>query len=109
MVAVSVLRGFPRDTGAGGGPCRVRGGIGVVGGGIGVFPDVGRRPGRLTGVMLKLIGIAAVVVVGIVLLGYVAKAVLWIALIGVLLVIGRAAYQVVSSSRHADELKSPTS
>jgi hypothetical protein len=30
--------------------------------------------------MLKLIGIAAVVVVGIVLLGYVAKAVLWIAL-----------------------------
>jgi hypothetical protein len=39
----------------------------------------------------------------------VAKAVLWIALIGVLLVIGRAAYQVMSSSRHADELKSPTS
>jgi hypothetical protein len=59
----------------------------------------GGPPGRLTVVMLKLIGIAAVVVVGIVLLGYVAKAVLWIALIGVLLVVGRAAYQVMASSR----------
>jgi hypothetical protein len=59
--------------------------------------------------MLKLIGIAAVVVVGIVLLGYLAKAVLWIALIGMLLIIGRAAYQVMSGSRHTDELKSPTS
>ena len=43
--------------------------------------------------MLKLIGIAAVVIIGIVLLGHIAKAVLWIALLAILVFVGRAAYQ----------------
>jgi hypothetical protein len=51
--------------------------------------------------MMKLIGIAAVVVIGIVLLGHVAKAVLWIALLAILLFVGRAAYQTFHSSNRA--------
>jgi hypothetical protein len=49
--------------------------------------------------MLKLIGIAAVVVIGVVLLGHIAKAVLWIALLAMLFFIGRAAYRTFSGSR----------
>jgi len=48
--------------------------------------------------MLKLIGIAAVVIIGIVLLGHIAKAVLWIALLAILVFVGRAAYLTFHSS-----------
>jgi len=61
-------------------------------------PDARAARRRLTGTMLKLIGIAAVVVIGIVLLGHLAKAVLWIALLAILLFIGRAAYQTFKGS-----------
>jgi hypothetical protein len=62
----------------------------------GVFPDVRPVVGPLTGGMLKVIGIVALVVIAIALLGHVAKAVLWIALIAVLVVIGRAVYKAIN-------------
>jgi len=73
----------------------VRGGIRAR---IRANPDARAAGRRLTGTMLKLIGIAAVVVIGIVLLGHVAKAVLWIALLAILLLVGRAAYQTFRGS-----------
>lgn len=55
--------------------------------------------------MLKVIGIVALVVVAIALLGYVAKAVLWIALIALLVVIGRAGYKVIADKKHKDAIR----
>jgi hypothetical protein len=55
--------------------------------------------------MLKVIGIVALVVIAIALLGYVAKAVLWIALIAALLVIGRAAYKVMADKKGKDAIR----
>ncbi|MBO0849658.1 MAG: hypothetical protein J2P20_09360 [Pseudonocardia sp.] len=61
--------------------------------------------GGFTGGMLKVIGIVALVVVAIALLGYVAKAVLWIALIALLVVIGRAGYKVIADKKHKDAIR----
>jgi hypothetical protein len=61
--------------------------------------------GGFTGGMLKVIGIVALVVIAIALLGYVAKAVLWIALIAALLVIGRAAYKVMADKKGKDAIR----
>jgi hypothetical protein len=61
--------------------------------------------GEFTGGMLKVIGIVALVVIAIALLGYVAKAVLWIALIAALLVIGRAAYKVMADKKGKDAIR----
>lgn len=65
------------------------------------MPRTGLR--RFTRGMLKLIGIAVLVIVGFVLLGPVAKAVLWIALIATLAVIGHAAYKLMAGSGQSNE------
>ena len=58
----------------------------------------GAGPRRFTRGMVKLLGIAVLVIVGFVLLGPVAKAVLWIALIATLAVIGHAVYKLMTGS-----------
>jgi hypothetical protein len=55
--------------------------------------------------MLKLIGIALLVIVGFVLLGAVAKAVLWIALIATLAVIAHAVYKLMAGSGSTNSLR----
>jgi len=52
--------------------------------------------------MVKLIGLAALVVVGFVVLGAVAKVLLWVALFAALVVIGHATYRLLSSSDTSD-------
>ena len=61
--------------------------------------------GGFTGSMLKVIGLVALVIIAIALLGYVAKAVLWIALIAALVVIGRAAYKVIADKKGRDAIR----
>lgn len=56
-------------------------------------------PGRFTGGMWKLIGLLALVVLGCVLLGHVAKVVIGLALVALLVIIARAVYQTVTSAR----------
>jgi hypothetical protein len=48
--------------------------------------------------MVKLIALTALVVVGFVVLGAVAKVLLWTALIAAVVVIGHATYRLLSSS-----------
>ena len=55
--------------------------------------------------MLKVIGIVALVIIAIALLGYVVKAVLWIALIAALVVIGGAAYKVIAGKKGKDAIR----
>lgn len=57
------------------------------------------KAGRLTCGMWKLIGLMALVVLGCVVLGHVAKAVIGIALVALLVIIAKAVYQTVSSAR----------
>lgn len=61
--------------------------------------------GGFTGGMLKVIGIVALVVIAIAVLGHLAKAVLWIALIAALVVIGRAAYKVIADKKGKDAIR----
>ena len=53
--------------------------------------------------MVKLIALAALVVVGFVVLGAVAKVLLWVALIAALVIIGLATYRLLSSSSDTSE------
>jgi hypothetical protein len=53
--------------------------------------------------MVKLIALAALVVVGFVVLGAVAKVLLWTALIAAVVVIGHATYRLLSPSSDTPE------
>jgi hypothetical protein len=59
------------------------------------------------GGMVKLIALAALVVVGFVVLGAVAKVLLWAALIAALVVIGFATYRLLSSSSETTSERTP--
>ncbi|WP_156993511.1 hypothetical protein [Pseudonocardia acaciae] len=70
-----------------------------------VNPDATAAREAFTGGMLKVIGIAALVIIAVAVLGWVAKAVLWIALIAALVVIGGAAYKVIANKRKRDAIR----